>query len=209
MPVNAKVYPLSRRFKRLSLLGYLSFNPVEQLHELQQVTTQIPDNQVLFNQTLTKPNLLNSLKTAPASVVHLATHGEFGATVEDTFIVTWDGKLTMEEMSQVLQARNRSDLSPVELLVFSACKTASGDSRAVLGIAGTAIRSGVRSTLAGLWAINDQAAAAFMTEFYKALAQPDTTKAEAFRQAQLALMQDPQLASPYFWSPFVLVGNWL
>ena len=48
-----------------------------------------------------------------------------------------------------------------------------------------------------------------MAEFYKALAQPGTTKAEAFRQAQLALMQDPQLASPYFWSPFILVGNWL
>ncbi|MDV3348314.1 CHAT domain-containing protein [Leptothoe sp. LEGE 181152] len=177
--------------------------------ELQQVTTQIPNNQVLFNQALTKTNLLNSLKTAPAGVVHLATHGEFGSTVEDTFILTWDEKLTMEEMSRVLQARNRSDLSPVELLVFSACKTAAGDSRAVLGIAGTAIRSGVRSTLAGLWAINDQAAATFMAEFYKALAQPETTKAEAFRQAQLALIQDPQLASPYFWSPFVLVGNWL
>ncbi|MEM7792893.1 MAG: CHAT domain-containing protein [Cyanobacteria bacterium P01_C01_bin.118] len=178
-------------------------------NELQQVTTQIPDHQVLLNQTLTKANLLDSLKTVPASVVHLATHGEFGATDEETFVLTWEGKLTMEEMSRVLQARNRSNLSPVELLVFSACKTASGDSRAVLGIAGTAIRSGARSTLAGPWAINDQAAATFMTEFYKALAQPETTKAEAFRQAQLALMQDPELASPFFWSPFVLVGNWL
>ncbi|MFG6107213.1 CHAT domain-containing protein [Leptothoe sp. EHU-05/26/07-4] len=177
--------------------------------EVQDVTAQIPNNQVLLNQTLTQPNLLNSLKTAPANVVHLATHGEFGATADDTFILTWEGKLTMEEMSHVLRARNSSDLSPVELLVFSACKTASGDSRAVLGIAGTAIRSGVRSTLAGLWAINDQAAAAFMGEFYQALAQPGVTKAEAFRQAQLTLMQDPELASPYFWSPFVLVGNWL
>ncbi|EKU96530.1 hypothetical protein Lepto7375DRAFT_0536 [Leptolyngbya sp. PCC 7375] len=177
--------------------------------ELQQVTTQIPNHQVLFNQELTKANLLNSLETVPAGVVHLATHGQFSASAEDTFILTWEGKLTLKEMSAVLQMRNRSDISPVELLVFSACKTASGDSRAILGIAGTAIRSGARSTLAGLWAINDQAAAVYMAEFYKALAQPGTTKAEAFRQAQLALMQDPQLASPYFWSPFVLVGNWL
>lgn len=177
--------------------------------ELQQVTAQMPNHQILFNQALTTSNLVDSLKTTPASVVHLATHGEFGPSADDTFILTWDGKLTMEEMSQVLQARNLSDLSPVELLVFSACKTASGDSRAVLGIAGTAIRSGVRSTLAGLWAIDDQAAATFMTEFYKALAQPGTTKAEAFRQAQLALIANPRLSSPYYWSPFVLVGNWL
>ncbi|MFG6100020.1 CHAT domain-containing protein [Leptothoe sp. ISB3NOV94-8A] len=46
-----------------------------------------------------------------------------------------------------------------------------------------------------------------MTEFYTALAQPDITKAEAFRQAQLALMQDPQLASSHFWTLFVLAGN--
>ncbi|MEM9486888.1 MAG: CHAT domain-containing protein, partial [Cyanobacteria bacterium P01_F01_bin.116] len=188
----------------------LGFSPLPFVQdELQQITAQIPNHQVLLNQTMTNRNLVESLKTTPASVVHLATHGEFGPSADDTFILTWDGKLTMEEMSQVLQARNRSNLSPVELLVFSACKTASGDSRAVLGIAGTAIRSGVRSTLAGLWAIDDQAAAAFMTEFYQALAQPGTTKAEAFRQAQLALMADPQFASPYFWSPFVLVGNWL
>ncbi|MDJ0702768.1 MAG: CHAT domain-containing protein, partial [Leptolyngbyaceae cyanobacterium MO_188.B28] len=176
--------------------------------ELQQVTAQIPDHQVLLNQELTKSNLLNSLEMTPAQVVHLATHGQFSSNAEDTFILTWEGKLTLKEMSSVLQTRNRSDISPIELLVFSACKTASGDSRAVLGIAGTAVRSGVRSTLAGLWAINDEAAAAYMAEFYKALAQPGATKAEAFRQAQLALMQDPRLASPYYWSPFVLVGNW-
>ncbi len=177
--------------------------------ELQQVTAQIPNHQVLFNEALTTTNLVENLTTTPASVVHLATHGKFGATADDTFILTWDGKLTMEEMSQVLRARHRSDQSPVELLVFSACETASGNSRAVLGIAGTAIRSGVRSALAGLWAIDDQAAATFMNEFYKALAQPGTTKAEAFRQAQLAMLEDPRLASPYYWSPFILVGNWL
>ncbi|NER84019.1 MAG: CHAT domain-containing protein, partial [Leptolyngbya sp. SIO1D8] len=49
----------------------------------------------------------------------------------------------------------------------------------------------------------------FMAHFYEALAQPETTKAEAFRQAQLALMQDPQFSTPYYWSPFVMVGNWL
>ncbi|MEO1401196.1 MAG: CHAT domain-containing protein [Cyanobacteria bacterium J06635_1] len=177
--------------------------------ELQQVTTQIPNHQILLNENLTKSNLLNSLETVPAGVVHLATHGEFGQTAEDTFILTWEGKLTLTEISAALQTRNRTDISPVELLVFSACKTASGDSRAVLGIAGMAIRSGARSTLAGLWAINDQAAAAFMAEFYEALAQPGTTKAKAFRQAQLTLIEDSQLASPYYWSPFVLVGNWL
>ena len=72
-----------------------------------------------------------------------------------------------------------------------------------------AIRSGVRSALAGLWPLDDRATAVFMEHFYQALAQPKVTKAEAFRQAQLALMQDSRFSTPYYWSPFVMVGNWL
>ncbi|NEQ52194.1 MAG: CHAT domain-containing protein, partial [Leptolyngbya sp. SIO3F4] len=177
--------------------------------ELQQITTQIPDHQLLVNQDLTQANLAESLATAPASVVHLATHGTFGTSAEDTFILTWDGKLNIKELSSLLQSRNRSSNIPIELLVFSACRTAEGDSRAVLGIAGMAIRSGVRSALAGLWPLDDRATAVFMDHFYKALAQPEVTKADAFRQAQLALMQDSRFSTPYYWSPFVMVGNWL
>ncbi|MEM9006141.1 MAG: CHAT domain-containing protein [Cyanobacteria bacterium P01_F01_bin.86] len=177
--------------------------------EIEQITTQIPNHQVLFNQELTRDNLTTSLATTPAAVIHLATHATFGATAEETFILTWDGKVTMKELGGLLQARDRSDALPIELLVFSACKTATGDSRAVLGIAGVAIRSGVRSTLAGLWPLNDQATAVFMEHFYEALAQPEVTKAEAFRQAQLTLMADPQFNTPYYWGPFVMVGNWL
>ena len=177
--------------------------------EIQQITAQIPNHQVLLNQNLTKENLTDSLTTAPAEVIHLATHGTFGASAEETFILTWEGELTIKELGALLQARNRSGAPPIELLVFSACRTAAGDSRAVLGIAGMAIRSGVRSTLAGLWPLNDQATAVFMNHFYEALAQPEVTKAEAFRQAQLALMQDPQFRTPYYWSPFVMMGNWL
>ncbi|MEL6554760.1 MAG: CHAT domain-containing protein [Cyanobacteria bacterium J06621_11] len=177
--------------------------------ELAKITTHLPNNQLLFNQRLTKENLINHLKTSPADVVHLATHGEFGSSSEETFILTWEGKFTLKEIGSVLQARHRSRVDPVELLVFSACKTATGDSRAVLGIAGMAIRSDVRSALAGLWHLNDQATATFMAHFYESLAQPEVTKADAIRQAQLALLNDPQLSSPYYWSPFVLVGNWL
>ncbi|MEM8604038.1 MAG: CHAT domain-containing protein, partial [Cyanobacteria bacterium P01_H01_bin.121] len=177
--------------------------------ELKTITTHLPNNQLLLNHSLTKESLINGLKTAPADVVHLATHGEFGSSAEETFILTWEGKFTIKEIGLVLQSRHRSSATPVELLVFSACKTATGDSRAVLGIAGMAIRSDVRSTLAGLWHLNDQATATFMAHFYEALAQPEVTKAEALRQAQLALLNDPQLSSPYYWSPFVLVGNWL
>ncbi|WP_299484524.1 CHAT domain-containing protein, partial [Acaryochloris sp. IP29b_bin.137] len=177
--------------------------------EVEQITAQIQDHNVLFNQDLTKQNLNDYLTEVSSEVVHLATHAEFGASPEDTFILTWEGKLSIQAMASLLRSRSRTSKVPIDLLVLSACETATGNSRAVLGIAGMAIRSGVRSTLAGLWSLDDQAAAAFMGHFYQALAQPNTTKAAAFRQAQLALMKDPKFRAPYFWSPFVLVGNWL
>ncbi len=178
-------------------------------NELEQITTQIPNNKLLFNQDLTQKNLTSLLSNTPADVVHIATHGEFGTNADETYILTWDGTLTMKELGALLQTHHLRSETPVELLVLSACQTARGDSRAVLGIAGMAVRSGVRSALAGLWSLHDQAAAKFMARFYEALAQPNVTKAEAFRQAQLSLMQDPKFRSPYYWSPFVLVGNWL
>uniref|UniRef100_UPI002638134A CHAT domain-containing protein n=1 Tax=Acaryochloris sp. IP29b_bin.148 TaxID=2969218 RepID=UPI002638134A len=177
--------------------------------EVEQITALIQDHDVLFNQDLTRENLNDYLTEVSSEVVHLATHAEFGASPEDTFILTWEGKLSIQAMASLLRSRSRASEVPIDLLVLSACETATGNSRAVLGIAGMAIRSGVRSTLAGLWSLDDEAAAAFMGHFYQALAQPNTTKAAAFRQAQLALMKDPQFRAPYFWSPFVLVGNWL
>ena len=94
-------------------------------------------------------------------------------------------------------------------MVLSACQTAEGDDRAALGLAGMAIRSGARSTLATLWSVNDGSTAALMTEFYNELSNGELTKAEALRRAQIKILQTPEYSHPYFWSAFVLIGNWL
>jgi CHAT domain-containing protein len=48
-----------------------------------------------------------------------------------------------------------------------------------------------------------------MGQFYEALKNPTVTKAEALRLAQLALLKNSRFERPYFWAPYVLVGNWL
>ena len=80
------------------------------------------------------------------------------------------------------------------------------------GLAGVAIRAVARSTLATLWQVNDASTAEFMIQFYKQLNNPDITKAEAVRNAQLAFLTDypdTDYNRPYHWAPFILVGNWL
>jgi CHAT domain-containing protein len=104
---------------------------------------------------------------------------------------------------------NRFRDQPIELLFLSACQTAMGDERAALGLGGVAVKAGARSALATLWHINDQASSLLVTEFYRQLAQPGTSKAQALRRAQLWMLTDLRYRHPGYWSPFLLIGNWL
>ncbi len=177
--------------------------------EVNQIAATLPTTQLL-NQTFTTERLKRALSNVPFSVVHLATHGQFSSRAEDTFLVTWDGRINVQDLDALLQPRRRDPQQPLELLVLSACQTATGDKRAALGLAGMALRSGARSTLATLWQVKDESTATLMVQFYQQLAEnPDMTKAQALRAAQLSLLKQPQYQHPFYWGPFVLVGNWL
>lgn len=80
-------------------------------------------------------------------------------------------------------------------------------SRASLGIAGTALESGARSTVATLWLVNDDSQAYLMQAFYRSLKQ-DKSKAEALREGQLALLYSESFRSAFYWGSAVLLGSW-
>ncbi|MEM1367200.1 MAG: filamentous hemagglutinin N-terminal domain-containing protein [Cyanobacteria bacterium P01_H01_bin.15] len=176
--------------------------------ELAKIAATIPGTQTLLNQDFTEPQLQTSVAESPLNVLHLATHGQFGSSAEETFIITWDERLSVKKLSQILQGPQTDPSNLIDLLVLSACETAAGDSQATLGMAGMAVRTGARTTIASLWSLNDDIAQVFMGEFYTALAQPETTKGQAFRAAQLKLLSNPQYASIYYWAPLVLIGGW-
>ncbi len=176
--------------------------------EINDIAQLIPAS-TFINQEFTKNALSKQVKNSSSNIVHLATHGQFSSRQEDTFLLTWEGRINVQELSELLQNRDNRQNDAVELLVLSACDTAAGDNRAALGLAGFAVRSGARATIATLWPVKDQAAAELMNYFYQQLQQPGITKAQALRQAQLALLKNPSYDDPFFWSPFVLVGNWL
>jgi len=72
-----------------------------------------------------------------------------------------------------------------------------------------AIKAKVRSSLGTLWPAQDKAASLLMVEFYKALNQPGISKAQALQQAQMMMLNNKKLNHPFFWAPYILVGNWL
>ncbi len=176
--------------------------------EFDLMATAVPGIQLLDEQ-FTLDELLERLQKALPPVLHLATHGQFSSRADETFVLAWDQELTIETLETLIrtvdQQRRREVL---ELLTLSACETASGDRRAALGLAGVAVRAGARSTLASLWAVNDASTSQLMGSFYQALASAGVSKAAALRQAQLQLIETGY-DHPYYWAPFVLVGNWL
>ncbi len=165
----------------------------------------------LPNENFNKKNLQEKIKSSP-NVLHLATHGVFSSNREQTFILTGDNNsIGIDEFRNLLNPKDRIRNRNIELLVLSACQTASGDERAALGIAGVVLRSGASSTIATLWNVSDAATAKLMDEFYKNLTNRDKkmTRAEALRSAQISLLRDEKYNHPLYWAPFILAGNWI
>jgi CHAT domain-containing protein len=166
--------------------------------------------EILIDETFTTSKLQAKISHISAPIIHLATHGQFSSKANETFLVTWDSQLKIQDFAQLLRNRQDTFTQPIDLLVLSACQTATGDKRAALGLAGVAVRSGTRSVLASLWQVNDVSTATLMQVFYQQLtAQPAMEKAEVLRTAQLALLHDSQFQHPFYWASFVLVGNWV
>jgi len=185
------------------------FSPLANVSkELNQVESTVP-SRILIDQSFTSEALQEQIQALPSPIVHLATHGQFSSRADETFILLWDRPLNVNEISAILQTSDQTRRTPIELLILSACETATGDERAALGLAGIAVQAGARSTIASLWSLDDEAGAVLIGHVYDQLANGGVSKAEALRQAQLMLLNDPDYRRPFLWAPFVLVGNWL
>lgn len=176
--------------------------------ELEQIQQLVNARQPLLNQAFTETNLEQQLQAGAFSAVHLKTHGIFSSDPEQTFIVAYQALITGRDLGRLIQLRRLGEASPIELLVLSACSTAQGDNRAVLGLAGVAVQAGARSVVSTLWEAQDLPNTQLMIRFYQELLNPQISRAEALRQAQMHLLAQGY-TTPHVWATYVLVGNWL
>jgi CHAT domain-containing protein len=201
--------------------------------ELSTIADELWPGAIHLNADFTKRALQRELAEAQYEIVHLATHAEFQAGDPDqSYIQLWQAEqLNLLELRDL-----DWQTLPVELLVLSACQTALGNPQAELGFAGLAYQTGVRSALASLWSVSDLGTLALMREFYGQLAQSQgETKAGILGSTQRAMIHGEvgltatqlinssgqaialppslqaqanplNLAHPFYWAPFVLVG---
>lgn len=185
-----------------SVQGFVGLPSVGQ--EMSEIGAIFP-SESLKDETFSLASIRADLSVPNFSVAHLATHGEFSADHRQSFILTFDSRLTMDGLQAALGRRQ----DPLDLLVLSACSTAAGDDRAALGLAGVAVQAGAKTALASLWSISDEATAALMQDFYQSRKDGRVSKAQSLRGAQLKLLGSQEFRHPSYWAPYLLIGNWL
>jgi CHAT domain-containing protein/tetratricopeptide (TPR) repeat protein len=161
----------------------------------------------LLNADFTISRFRSETESGGYQILHIASHGVFGGSAESSFIMAHDDILTMNGLQSLLRAETLIK-NPIELLSLSACQTAEGNDRSPLGLSGAAIKARAKSVLGTLWSVEDMAAKNIMERFYTGIVKARQSKAEALRQAQLSLLHSSESAHPFFWAPFVLIGNW-
>lgn len=200
------------------------------LTEVSTLVNSLWSGQSYLNNAVTLETLKAARQSRPYGIVHMATHADFlPGNLTNSYIQLWDEKLRLDQIRELGWSNPQ-----VQLLVLSACATALGDREAELGFGGLAVQAGVKSAVASLWSVDDVATAALITRFYKEL-KTAPIKAEALRQAQIALLKgqvyvqeqqifgvetrglplpedaaigsDKNLTHPFFWSAFTMIGN--
>lgn len=142
--------------------------------------------------------------------LHLATHGftNDAAPLMSSLVLAEpsqgsgeDGFLTARELSEL-------DLT-AEMVVLSACNTGRGERKegeGIIGLTWALFVAGCPTSVVSQWGVNDESTAQLMTTFYRHLKQGQR-KAEALRNAVLQLRAQPKTMHPFYWAPFILIGN--
>ncbi|HSE41059.1 MAG TPA: CHAT domain-containing tetratricopeptide repeat protein [Acidobacteriota bacterium] len=176
-------------------------NGISQFYPKNEVTVVIGND---ASESKLKQMKLDSYKR-----LHFASHGlideekpEFSALVLTAGNESEDGFLTMRE---VFDLKLNADL-----VVLSACKSGLGKEirgEGITGISRAFLCAGTPSVLVSLWDVYDRSTADLMTSFYKNMETKNLSKAAALRAARLEMMQNPKYSHPYYWAPFILIGQ--
>jgi CHAT domain-containing protein len=143
-------------------------------------------------------------------LLHVASHFRFSPGTEvNSFLLLGDGQqLTLGD----IRTQNYR-FDNVDLLTLSACDTGLGggrdeNGREIEGFGVIAQQQGAKAVLATLWPVADQSTSMLMAEMYRRRQEQHLTKIEALRQGQLSLLSQRRYAHPFYWAPFILMGNW-
>lgn len=149
-------------------------------------------------------------------VLHIATHGLLNAERPQFtgMVLSLVGNKSEDGFLRTDEVFNLHLGSP--LVMLSACETGLGKEKrgeGVMGLTRAFIYAGAPTVGVSLWSVADKSTADLMTDFYKRLlatpaSGPSVSASAAMREAQLAMIAGKKYSAPFYWAPFVLVGDW-
>jgi Uncharacterized protein conserved in bacteria len=153
--------------------------------------------------------LIKSKTISDYSYLHFATHGivdEVDPELSRIFLndsENDDGNLYAGEIYNLNLNAN--------LAVLSACQTGLGKfskGEGVIGLSRALVYAGAKNIIVSFWSVSDESTAQLMNEFYKILlAERQNNFSSALQKAKLKMIKEKKYAAPYYWAPFVLIGN--
>ena len=174
---------------KLLALGASQFDGLSPLplvpQELDGIMIKGPKEKFL-NNSFTPNTFLEKASDPIYSNVHVATHADFdpgGPTRSQ--IHSGTGPIAFDQLIKLRRARKGV---PLELIVFSACRTALGDAESELGFAGLALQAGAKSAVGTLWYVDDVVTSAYFVQMYRYLSQ-GIPKAEAMQLTRQAFIR--------------------
>jgi CHAT domain-containing protein/Tfp pilus assembly protein PilF len=168
-------------------------------------------SEVYLRKDATESNVKREGKLKEFNYIHFATHGIIDEDKPDlsSLLLTPDKNTDNDGL---LQAKEIFNLKlNANLVVLSACQTGLGKlvrGEGMIGLTRAFMCAGTPSVLVSLWSVSDISTATLIEEFYKNLIKNKLSNTDALRKAQFALMRDEKYSHPFYWAPFVLVGDW-
>ncbi|MEI6125078.1 MAG: tetratricopeptide repeat protein [Pseudomonadota bacterium] len=176
--------------------------------EVQEIEKFFPARETYYRLDATEGRAKQ--KAPEPDIIHFACHGEFNdrQPLQSGLLLAGDkdndGVLQLHEIFGL-------NLKQANLVTLSACETAlckiqGGEDWA--GMSRGFIYAGTPSILATLWSVEDKSTSIIIKNFYENWLVKGMSKPSALRQAQLDLKAIPEYSHPYYWAPFVMIGDW-
>ena len=176
-------------------------------NSLSQVSKEVEDvikiigGRKFLDREFTTENFQQQLVGNQYSIVHISSHAYGGGIAENSFIVAYDRNISTLDLESLLQGSKAS----IEMLVLSGCETSFTSDRAILGLGGVGLRSGVNSVLGSYWSVDDEKQAELIRDFYSQIRESNFDKAKALQLAQIN--QIKSRTHPSLWSAVTLLGG--
>lgn len=158
-----------------------------------------------------KESVLKTKNLINYKYIHLATHGSVNENHQELSQIYFNADSSNTNEDGNLYSWEIYGLKlNAQMVTLSACQTGLGKvskGEGIIGLSRALLYAGAKNVVVSLWTVSDASTSKLMVGFYDTLTNQNQTLASSLRKSKLELLKDPIYSNPYYWAPFILIGN--